>query len=143
MRKLRTGMVEVVHDSPTVTGTNTGWTGLVSAGDLFKILNENAIYSVQSVDSATQITLSSDYVGSSDSGLSYIVHRWFTTNYDFPLLSRKGAGLAWSELALQTWDYWSDYTWEELAGSDYIGDKDFSELFKYSVRKIDKLLAGV
>lgn len=75
-----TGTVTVTYGSATVTGSATTFVGNVEAGDEFGVgalLNSSTAfptrwYTVLSVDSNTQLTLSSTYAGSSGSGLSYI-----------------------------------------------------------------------
>jgi len=111
------GTVALVKGSPIVIGTGTSWLGQVRAGDLFKVKGENALYVVSSVESDTELTLSSNYVGESRTNVSYIIHRFFTANYLLPLLTGKTG--------------------------EYEGDEDWSELYKYAIRKIDKLLKNL
>jgi len=113
----KVGKVIVVKDSSIVTGTNTFWQNKVRAGDLFKIKGENAVYVVSAVNSDTELVLSSDYVGDSKEEVDYIIHRFFTSNYLFPLLTGKSGG--------------------------YSGDEDWGELYRWTMRKIDRLLKGV
>lgn len=86
MSQYTTGTVTVTNGSPTVTGSGTTWSGNVSAGACFTINNSNAIYFVGSVDSNTQITLTSNYAGANASAQSYTVFQDFTTTYNLPLL---------------------------------------------------------
>ena len=111
------GKVAVVKGSSIVTGTNTFWQNKIRAGDLFKIKGENAVYVVSAVNSDTELVLSSDYVGESKEEVDYIIHRFFTSNYLFPLLTGKTEG--------------------------YDGDEDWGELYRWTVRKIDRLLKSV
>jgi len=74
------GTVDVTNASATVVGYNTLWLANVQAGDSFKIRGENVIYTVASVDTNTQLTLSSTYVGDSASGVNYQITKDFTDN---------------------------------------------------------------
>jgi hypothetical protein len=65
-----TGTIAVTNGSATVTGTSTTFTSIgIAAGDKVSILD--VIYTVSSVDSATQITLTANYAGTNGSGLAY------------------------------------------------------------------------
>lgn len=80
----RTGTVTVTNGSAVVTGSGTSWLTYVSAGSLFKKQSTNVIYDIASVDSNTQITLSSVYAGISESGISYAIVKDFTPNLGLP-----------------------------------------------------------
>jgi len=84
MAQYRTGTVSVTNGSPVVTGSGTAWLTNVSIGDAFKLESENVVYSIASVDSDTQITLSTNYVGVTDSGLTYQIVVDFTPNLALP-----------------------------------------------------------
>jgi len=82
-----TGTVSVTNSSATVTGSGTSWTGNVSAGDKFGVgsTDPNEIttwYTIQSVDSDTQITLASNYQGPTASGQSYCIRKLYTGDED-------------------------------------------------------------
>ncbi len=63
------GTVTAAAGSQTVTGTSTRWSSVgLDPGDRFRIDTDGTWYTIQSVDSATQITLSSAYQGTA--GLS-------------------------------------------------------------------------
>ena len=64
------GTVAVTNASATVTGTSSLWTDALKDCTIY-VDNESRGYVVDSVDSATQITLSETYAGSTDTGLSY------------------------------------------------------------------------
>jgi len=90
----KTGSVAVTNGSPIVTGTNTVWSGL-STPLYFKIDTDGApVYEVSSIDSDTQITLSANYTGATQSGLLYQLVQDFSTNYSFPLPSQGDADAA-------------------------------------------------
>lgn len=84
MSQYRTGTVSVTNGSPIVSGSGTAWIENVSIGDAFKIESENVVYSVASVDSDNQITLSTNYVGVTASGLTYQIVVDFTPNLELP-----------------------------------------------------------
>lgn len=77
-----TGSVTVTTSSAVVTGSGTAWdTGsAVEAGDLFVRTGDAVAYSIASVDSDTQVTLSSVYGGVTGAALAYGIYRDFTTN---------------------------------------------------------------
>lgn len=68
----RTGTISVTNGSATVTGSGTSWVANVSAGEAI-YLPDGKFYEIQTVDSATQITLVSAYTGTSLSGQTYKV----------------------------------------------------------------------
>lgn len=84
MAQYRTGTVSVTNGSAVVTGSGTVWLTNAAAGDAFKIESENVVYSIASVDSDTQITLSTNYVGVTDSALTYQIVVDFTPNLSLP-----------------------------------------------------------
>jgi len=65
-----TGTVSVTQGDPVVNGVGVTWNTLVEPGMLFQIGNER-VYVVKSIDSATKITLSDPYEGSSGTGKPY------------------------------------------------------------------------
>ena len=111
MIQYRVGTVEVTNGSATVTavdpdaGNNilaeTEWLTEVSPGDLFYVDQDAVAYVVQSINSDTQLTLSSPYQGTTVAatgdpfliGAYYAVHRLFSTNYSMPLSSQGDIGL--------------------------------------------------
>jgi len=88
MSQYQTGTVNVTNGSNVVTGSGTAWDVNVAAGDLFKVSGEAAIYEIASVDSATQITLTANYAGATNTGLSYAIIRDFTVYYSLPKLAQ-------------------------------------------------------
>lgn len=84
MSQYKTGTVSVTKDSQVVTGSGTSWLSNVQAGDGFTISGSGITYTVASVDSDTQITLSANYAGADQSGAAYAVFRDFTTNHNIP-----------------------------------------------------------
>lgn len=84
MSQYRTGTVAVTSASAVVTGSGTSWLTYVAVGDTFKIESENAIYNIASVDSDTQITLTTNYAGTTASSQSYQITVDFTPNLEIP-----------------------------------------------------------
>lgn len=82
------GTVSVTNGSAIVTGSGTLWLAEITAGDGFTVAGTGVPYTVASVDSDTQITLSANYAGATDSGLTYAIWRDFTTNFDIPEMSQ-------------------------------------------------------
>lgn len=83
MSQYQIGTVSVTVSSATVSGSATVWATNIYPGDLFKISGENAIYTVGSVVSDTEITLTSIYAGTTASGKSYQIARDFTPVFGF------------------------------------------------------------
>jgi hypothetical protein len=80
----RTGTIAVTNGSPTITGTSTKWLSFLKPNSEFRISdNRNNRYTIASVDSDTQLTLSSNVTESTDSGLSYEAERkrYLLVNY--------------------------------------------------------------
>ena len=74
----------VTNASSFVIGSDTEWANEISAGDIFKIDEDGApTYVVGNVISATKIKLSSNYCGSTNSGLSYMICRSFSANRNY------------------------------------------------------------
>src|SRR5688500_3776035 len=63
-----TGTVGVTQNSATVTGTGTAFSTELAVGDSVKIGSE--VFTVSAIASATSLTLDSNYVGASGSGLT-------------------------------------------------------------------------
>jgi len=85
MSQYKTGTVSVTNGSSTISGAGTAWNTL-SLPLYFKIDVDNSpVYQVGSIDSATQISLTANYAGSTAAGLGYQLTQDFTTNYGFPL----------------------------------------------------------
>lgn len=68
----RTATVTVTNGSTIVTGSGTAWVGAIYAGWGFNGPNGQVI-EIASVDSATQITLVSAYLGSTQAGAAYSI----------------------------------------------------------------------
>lgn len=79
-RYYTTGTISVTNGSAVVTGSGTAFTGNVSVGDeigIGKLLNRSTdfpsvFYTVLTVDSDTQLTLTTNYAGATASAQSYI-----------------------------------------------------------------------
>ena len=67
------GTVSVTNGSPTVIGGGTAFLANVRPGDQFDIAGDGVWSAVQSVDSNTQLTLISNYAGSTASGQAYAI----------------------------------------------------------------------
>lgn len=79
MAQYKTGTVAVTNGSAVITGTGTEWLANVNAGDGFAVVGDGVVYDVASVDSDTQITLSTVYAGATASGKRYAIQRDFTS----------------------------------------------------------------
>lgn len=84
MAQYRAGTVSVTAGSPVVVGLNTSWTGALAAGQLFSITKSGVFYTIKSVDTDTQITLASNFTGTTGAAQFYLVQRDFTTNNNYP-----------------------------------------------------------
>lgn len=84
-RRYETGTVDVTNGSAVVTGTGTAWTSSdLKAGDFFHAgatgqTELTAVwYEIASVDSDTQITLTTNYAEATQSGIAYTARLTFT-----------------------------------------------------------------
>ena len=78
-----TGTVTLIRNSTIVTGVATAWTS-DQAGRQFRIGTSTPIYTIQSVDSGTQITLDRVWAGSDEAGITYEIYQaYFTPPDDF------------------------------------------------------------
>ena len=87
MSQYQQGTVSVTNGSNVVTGSGTAWqtAGIISS-NIFTKSEDNVAYSIASVDSDTQITLTANYGGSTSSASNYGITIDFTPN-GLPLLS--------------------------------------------------------
>ena len=65
------GTVSATSGSPTVTGSGTSWT---SAFDGLPFILDATFYTVQTVNSATSLTLTANYAGTTGGGKGYRIH---------------------------------------------------------------------
>lgn len=86
MSQYKDGTVSVTNGSNVVTGAGTLWLANISTGDLFTKAGDNVTYTVASIPSNTQITLTGNYGGSTSSGSSYGITIDFTPE-GYPLLN--------------------------------------------------------
>jgi len=68
----RTGSINVTAGSPAVTGNGTDFVGGITAGSAL-VTQDGRVYEVQSIQSATSLTLASPYQGGSVGGAGYMV----------------------------------------------------------------------
>ncbi len=86
--RYETGTVSVTNGSPTVTGSGTAFDTELHAGCFIYVgaISETdptaAWYEIDSVDSATQVTLTSNYLGATAAGQSYTARVTFTGDAD-------------------------------------------------------------
>ena len=84
MAQYKIGTVNVTNGSAVVTGNGTLWLSNISVLDIFVVRDIVANYTILTVDSNTQITLSTNYTGATATYQSYQIIRDFTDNYSFP-----------------------------------------------------------
>ena len=96
MGQYRTGTVDVINGSLTVIGHGTAFLANVSIADFFKVSGINTIYVVATVDTDTEITLTSTWAGSTLTNQEYQIATDWTTNYNF--------GEIWA--GDKDWPYW-------------------------------------
>lgn len=84
MAQYRFGSVSVTNGSAVVAGLNTFWLANASVGNLFSIAGQGVWYSIHSVDSDSQITLTTPFAGTTAAGASYGIQRDFTPNQNYP-----------------------------------------------------------
>ena len=75
MSQYSTGLVSTTNGSSVITGTSTAWlTSGIDASDFFIAAGDTVAYTIASIDSDTQITLTANYAGSTQSGITYTAH---------------------------------------------------------------------
>lgn len=84
MAQYSAGTVAVTQNNAVVTGTGTSWLSSISVGDDLIIVGDNVSYSIASIDSDTQVTLNSNYAGSTGIGLIYRIHKDYTAFSSIP-----------------------------------------------------------
>lgn len=89
------GTVSVTNNSATVTGTSTAFATNVKAGDAIFVGDSDMTaqspnwYIIESVDSATQLTLDRPYTGATQSARPYTVRKRMTGDLTHALISEK------------------------------------------------------
>ncbi|QRY95398.1 hypothetical protein JT366_16750 [Sphingomonas paucimobilis] len=69
----RTGSINVTTNSPVVTATGTDFVANVTAGSAL-VAQDGRAYEVQSIESATSLTLASPYLGGSSGNVAYAIY---------------------------------------------------------------------
>lgn len=133
MAQYRTGTVSVTNGSAVVTGDGTEWvTEGILPGNLFSKGTDRVWYQVLSIQSETQLTLASAFVGTTDTDASYALHKDFTTTQTFPVPAYGDANVgsllarAFNQIDAQIAALASLGTWRIADGipSDLVGNDD-------------------
>lgn len=82
------GTVEVTNGSNVVTGTGTQWATEIATGHLFTVVGDGVTYQISAVNSNTELELSDNYFGTTESFALYVISRDFTPNKSYPLINR-------------------------------------------------------
>lgn len=83
----KAGTVTVTNGSAAIVGAGTAWLANLSAGDVFRLVDEDVAYVVAGVTDDTHLSLSAPYAGTGGGGKSYEVTRDFTP-LGLPLVQR-------------------------------------------------------
>jgi hypothetical protein len=98
MAQITRGLVDVTNGSAVVAGDSnalfSGGTPAVLVGDAFKVDGDITIYEILSVDSDTQITLTINYGGTTDTGEGYTIYQDFTALLELIQVNKGDADLA-------------------------------------------------
>lgn len=84
MSQYTTGTVDVTNGSAAVVGTGTAFLANVTVGAVFTKSASGVPYVVGAVADDTHLTLSSNYAGTTESGISYSITNSFTPNLGLP-----------------------------------------------------------
>lgn len=84
MAQYRVGTVDVTNAEATVVGHDTEWLTEIEAGQRIAIGSDGIWYEVESVEDDTNLTLTIDYDGDDAEGLTYAVHRDYTSTTGYP-----------------------------------------------------------
>jgi len=110
---ISSGTVTAVNGNPVIRGISTTWlTTLVEPGDLFRIDNDwtNTWYTILTVDSATQITLTAPYAGASTylntsgNGFAYQIKKTETVSIPSGGTIVTGTGTNWVAIGAKAGD---------------------------------------
>ena len=123
------GTVTAVNGNTAITGIKTNWNSVqLEAGDKFRLDNNGSWYTIASVDSATGITLSAPYSGTTytaSAGVGYTIVKNETVTVTRNSAVVTGTGTNWSDLvaagALAAGDRFrvdSDGTWYTISAVD-------------------------
>ena len=88
MSQYRVGTAAATNGSAAIVGTGTSWASYVTAGSVFTVVGSTVPYVVASVTDNTHLTLSSNYGGTTASGLSYTIGTSFTPNLGLPYVEQ-------------------------------------------------------
>jgi hypothetical protein len=128
MSVYRSGSVNVVHGSSTITGVGTEWLKYVSNGSMFKIGDGTEIYSISRVISNTSAILSVPYKGLTANYLSYSITFGTTPNLNLPLIDRYDPDAATTlnqALSLIDKQAGNFLSFQELNDIEYSGEDTF------------------
>ena len=75
-----TGTIDVTNASTAITGTGTSFASTM-VGSYLKASGSAEYYQIASVESTTELTLTTNYLGDTDTALEYAIHKLF---YDLP-----------------------------------------------------------
>ena len=145
MVEYTTGTVSVTNGSVTVTGSGTDFSSNVSAGDYFRIDGDgtgsaSVWYKVSSVDSATQITLTSNYTGTTQSGVAYTISEAPSLPPVFhPLIILKSAIDRATDRDAKQVNVWTAMLTEYLGRAKQVDegynyDTELESIYKYTYR---------
>ena len=116
----RVGRSSVTPNQQTVTGYSTSWNTEVLAGDVYKPdVDTEPTAVIGSVDSATQLTLSSNWAGTTHTYQTYMIQRSWTPNLNYARPYQGDADLA-DLLREQIIDKLDTDVWDALHLSKYV-----------------------
>ena len=67
----KTGTISVTNGSQTVTGSGTNFIEGANAGEAVQV--DDVLHEILSIESATSLTLATNYIGSTQSGEAYAI----------------------------------------------------------------------
>jgi hypothetical protein len=137
------GTVSVAHESPTVTGNGTSWNSNLAGLD-FQLEGEEAVYTIATVDSSTQLTLARPYASDSSSGKAYRIAARLSSSAG-EMVPRMPAqspldmvllGSLHPAVAQMSGLYWSDRTADVEQTYDYLIVGDYTGVAELSADKM-------
>ena len=84
MSQYSVGTVSFVNNSAVVVGAGTQWSTQLAANQLFALKGSTIWYQILSIQSDTQLTLTSVYAGPTAAAQSYVAQRDFTATRNYP-----------------------------------------------------------
>lgn len=141
------GTTVTTDGSATIEGANgPEWSTEVAVGDLFKIEDEAAIYTIASITDDDTLVLSAAYAAADGGGKSYLIIKDFTDKFLIPMINK--GDLDWPDIyteAMKIIDlHLKQYSYVSVTSTPYTAlvANEFFAVDTSTAKEIDLLSAG-